>query len=377
MDREFSRRRVCSSLWASRGALWALALLAALVFAPPLHAASAALPRSSSDRPDERSGEQIHVMYVLPSDGADRALDTDGTIAASVKNWQTWLQGQTGGRGLFLDTAQAELDITFARLPQTDAQYAGNGAYIRDAIERDLHAAGFDAPGKIYLVYYDGSSTVACGGGAWPPTLVGNVAAVYTRATYGQGSLCYTPSRSLAGIQHMDYAAVHEVMHTIGIVPACARHQTRSGHVSDSPTDLMYAGDQPWYPSVLDIGRDDYFEAHIPGCLDLADSPYFGATQPTVPAPSGGGDNGGGGAALAKVKLTVRVSGQGRVLSTPAGIACPRTCAASFAKGTTVTLRARPAKHAKVVRWAGVCRGSRGCAVTLNGPRSVNALFGT
>jgi hypothetical protein len=335
-----------------------------LVFAPTLHATSTALARSTSDRPDEHNGPQVHVMYLLPSDGA------------SVKNWQTWLQSQTGGRGLFLDTSQGELDITFARLPQTDGRYSGNGLYIRDAIERDLHAAGFNAPDKIYLIYYDGSSTAACGGGPWPPTLVGNVAGVYTRATYGQGSLCYTPSLSLSGLQYMDFAAVHEVMHTIGIVPTCAPHQTRSGHVSDSPTDLMYAGDQPWYPSVLDVGRDDYFEAPIPGCLDLADSPYFGATQTATPPPSGGGDNAGSGTP-AKIKLTVRVSGRGRVLSKPAGIACPTKCAASFTKGTTLTLRPRPSRHARFVRWTGACKGSKVCTVTLNRSHSVTAFFST
>ena len=276
---------VCSAIAACLFGVVALPVIASLVFAPTLHATSAILPRTTTDRPDERGGAQVHVMYLLPSDGSDRALDTNGTIAASVKNWQTWLQGQTGGRGLFLDTTQGELDVTFVRLPQTDGQYAANGIYIRDAIERDLHAAGFNTPGKIYLIYYDGSSTAACGGGPWPPDLVGNVAGVYMRATYGQGSLCYTPSLSLGQIQYMDYAAVHEVMHTIGIVPTCAPHHTRRGHVSDSPTDLMYAGDQPWYPSVLDIGRNDYFEAHIPGCPDLANSPFFGATEPTAPPP--------------------------------------------------------------------------------------------
>jgi hypothetical protein len=48
-----------------------------------------------------------------------------------------------------------------------------------------------------------------------------------------------------------------------------------SGHVSDSPTDLMYAGDQPWQPSVLDFGKDDYFQHKNAGCLDLAKSAFL------------------------------------------------------------------------------------------------------
>ena len=36
--------------------------------------AQLALQRATSDRPDDTSLPQIHLMYVLPSDGADRAL---------------------------------------------------------------------------------------------------------------------------------------------------------------------------------------------------------------------------------------------------------------------------------------------------------------
>ncbi len=86
------RRRpamVCSAIAACLFGVVALPVIASLVFAPTLHATSAILPRTTTDRPDERGGAQVHVMYLLPSDGSDRALDTNGTIAASVKNWQT------------------------------------------------------------------------------------------------------------------------------------------------------------------------------------------------------------------------------------------------------------------------------------------------
>jgi hypothetical protein len=37
----------------------------------------------------------------------------------------------------------------------------------------------------------------------------------------------------------------------------------------------MYAGVEPWYPSVLDVGHDDYFDAPVPRCLDLATSGWL------------------------------------------------------------------------------------------------------
>src|SRR6187455_3247423 len=198
------------------------------------------------------------------------ALDTSGS-AASMSNFQGWLKGQTGGRGLKVDTAGGQVDITFHRFTETDAQLAANGINLRDAIESRLRAAGFDAYGKLYSVYYDGTGPHDhCGGGAWPPDLPGTVSAIYLRATYGSGFTCYDPYRSRTGLQIMDFAILHETLHTLGFVPTCAPHHTRAGHTSDDPTDIMWAGEGSWNPSVLDYGHDDYFNAPVPGCLDLA-----------------------------------------------------------------------------------------------------------
>jgi hypothetical protein len=335
------------------------ATFATLVTAAASSAAPGALPRSTVDRPDDVAGPQIHALYVLPADGVDRALDTDGTVATSVANWQRWLRGQTATGGLRLDMSRSELDVSFRRLSQTDAQLAARGIFIRDAIEQELRSAGLIRPDKIYAVYYDGSSTAACGGGAWPPTLPGAVGAVYLRATFGSGSPCYEPARSRSGLQIMDFAILHEILHTMGFVPTCAPNHTRAGHVSDSPADLMYAGDEPWRPAVLDVGRDDYYHAHVLGCRELALSLYLENNEP----------------AARTAKLTVAVVGPGRVVSTPKRIACPARCTASFPRGTRVVLRAVPAKRARLAGWAGSCRGAKSCSVALVDDRSVRARF--
>lgn len=330
----------------------------ALVAAAFTFAGGTTTARVTSDQPDDIQGPQIHVIYAIPSDGSDRSLDTNGTIAASVANWEGWLRGQTGGHGLRLDTYHGDTDITFFRSTQTEAQNKARGAFLRDELEAELKAAGLVQPNKLYAVYYDGQSTQACGGGAWPPTLPGIVAAIYLPSTYWNsvGAPCYDPQQSLAGMNLMDYAIVHELMHTMGFVPTCAPHFTAAGHVSDSPTDLMYAGPQDWHPSVFDVGHDDYFGAHISGCSDFLDAKWVEGRP--------------------QWQLSVHTVGKGTVSSRPDGIACGATCAASFDPDTQVTLRAVPLRGAKFAGWRGACEGTTAsCTVAPGTDATVGARF--
>ena len=169
-------------------------------------------------------------------------------------------------------------DISFFTLARTNADIITSGAYVRDAIELELKRGGFDAPDKIYAVYYDGGSTYACGGGAWPPTLVGNVAAMYLLAA-PIGYVVPCTNNSLAtnidSAGYLEHAMIHEIIHTLGFAPRCSPHHTLEGHVSDSFQDLMYSGSESWYPDIVDIGNDDYYGHSNPDCPDLEDSPYL------------------------------------------------------------------------------------------------------
>ena len=151
-------------------------------------------------------------MYVLPSDGVDRGLDTNGTIARTVMAGQKWLTTQSGGQRLRYDTYHGALDVTFFRMSQTDTQVAAAVAYVRDRIETQIRGAGFTNSRKIYAVFYDGSSTYACGGGAWPPELIGTVAALYLRGVVPTYNPCYavpfTPSVDAPG--YWEFSLLHE-----------------------------------------------------------------------------------------------------------------------------------------------------------------------
>jgi hypothetical protein len=259
----------------SLGVVLAVAALSVVWF--PAGARADSLPRSEVDRPDDFKGPQVHVVYAIPSDGQDRALDTNGTIVNSVAGFQAWLSGQTAGRTLRTDTAGGAVDVSFLRLSMTDAQMKAQDPFIVDEIQRRLRDAGFTKKDTINAVYYDGTSTYACGGAAWPPKLPGQVAAVYLRGDPPGAAMCTAdPSAS-----YWRFGMLHEVVHAAGFVAPCAPHHTMAGHVSDDPTDLMYAGAEDWQPGVLDVGRDDYYEHSDAHCADLADSPYLSPRLPS------------------------------------------------------------------------------------------------
>ena len=73
--------------------------------------------------------------------------------------------------------------------------------------------------------------------------------------------------------------------------------------------------------------------------------------------------------------LVVVVLGAGTVTSTPAGIACPGKCTATFATGTSVLLTAAPKSGASFLGWGGSCTGAGACTVKVSALRAVAAQF--
>lgn len=267
--------------------------------------------RALADLDDEVVGSQIKLMYVLPSDGVDEQLDTNGRLCTSVNAWSVWLKAQTAGSMFRLDTHGGALDITFVRLGKTNAQLRGSNdaddvatgyAYLRDRIELELAALGFTKPGRIYAVYYGGSSPYACGGAAHPPALIGKVAAFYLKAQVGSGPVCDSGpwGQDTTKPGYPDYAMLHEIVHTIGIVGDAAPHAHASGHVFDGATparDLMYSpragqSDPGWdvyNPGglLLDVGHDDYYGHGNAAFVDLARSAFLAPLPANAQDPPG------------------------------------------------------------------------------------------
>jgi hypothetical protein len=254
--------------------------------------------RATADRTDLTQDPALHVLYVLPSDGADGQLDTNGVLEDSVAAMNLWLGQQTNGRQLRLDTyldrTTPRLDISFVRLAQTAAQVSDSGDAIT-AVTNELEHLGWtaDASRKRYLVYYEGAAESAgiCGTAYYP--LAGG---------FAQWSIVWLGSAS--GCQARDFGnptvgggmneaiAWHELFHNEGIVPAAAPHHcwaftfhlctAAAGAALDTvdpeAIDLMFPFVTfPLRDKVVDRGRDDYYDHPFPW-RDMADSPFLEGT---------------------------------------------------------------------------------------------------
>jgi hypothetical protein len=67
--------------------------------------------------------------------------------------------------------------------------------------------------------------------------------------------------------------------------------------------------------------------------------------------------------------------GAGRITSSPRGLSCGKVCTHGYGYGTSVTLKARPAKGSRFVRWSGACTGTGKCTLVIAGNAAVGATF--
>jgi hypothetical protein len=74
--------------------------------------------------------------------------------------------------------------------------------------------------------------------------------------------------------QGWDKIFLHELLHTLGAVAACAPNADGGRHVGDAGADLMHPNGGGRRPQ-LDVNRDDYFGHGRPDCPDLQRSALF------------------------------------------------------------------------------------------------------
>jgi hypothetical protein len=350
---------------------------AAVLFAAAPAVARAATPWCGTDAqsvdrtPEAVAGQQIHVIYAIPSDGADRFASLTSAITSDVAAIDAWWRREDPARAPRFDLfafpgcapGVGQLDLSFVRLAQPAATYQPlTGRLAR--LSADLVTAGFGHRFKKYLVFYDGvvESGNVCGQGFLAGEQGG--AAGYT-AVWVQ-SLPGIPGCGTLGLgDYLAATAVHELLHGLGAVPTGAPHGCPGdpGHICGDNRDIMGpSGEFDLLTEYsLDPGRDDYY-GHSSSWLDVQDSAWLQRLDaPDFP-------------------LTVTPVGalSGETISSDLpGIACPPACSGTFESGARVQLTPGvPPRGRRFLGWRGSCTGATVCAVTLDQERRVDAVWG-
>ena len=207
------------------------------------------------------------MVYAVPEDAPDRALDLSGALEDSVAAIQDWIR-QAIGYELNLDTHGGRLDVTFVRLLTGYGGADASWPDLLDGLERALELQD----DKTYLVFAPAGNDLA--GKAQGP-----VGAVFLERYSSQGWGAFLdellPLETPFGLARTEITTLHEILHTFGAVPDCGANWMDGNHVSDSSTDVMWAAGTRAGRVHIDVDRDDYFGHGRDDCLDTADSPYW------------------------------------------------------------------------------------------------------
>jgi hypothetical protein len=235
-----------------------LAAAATLAFATSARAVSVpwcGTGEPTTDLPDSVSAFEWHVVYAVTTGGIDNFAGFAPRIDGDAATVSAWWLGQDSTRRPRFDLIDApgcaseygRLDISLVHVPAGVSSFEG----IVEAVK----AAGFENPDKGYLIYFDGSLHVGTEYGVCGESSLDNAAFAYS-IVYLQTCAQESSDETRAVI------AIHEMTHGMGAVPSEAPHSCDSGHVCDSPNDLMkslFQSGDSLANLQLDVGRDDYY----------------------------------------------------------------------------------------------------------------------
>lgn len=250
--------------------------------------------RATSDRPDEVTGPQVHLVYVLAADSPDQRLDIDGTLHTAISTANDWLFAN-GGKRLRLDTYKGKADVTFVRLARSQAEWwlddAGNrcsNCPEPRAVFDAVAATGVLSPGKVNVIV----SAINPSPNTWvqpvpcaisdPRSLAAFVAVDITPMSARFGS-CGVPVATTVpdSTNSLGLLMIHEIFHVLGGIDPAAPNFDMF-HIGGDTTDLMGGSTGTVR---LDPGRDDYWDGGS-GYLDLSRSTLMVPTSPSpIPPP--------------------------------------------------------------------------------------------
>ncbi|HYH27711.1 MAG TPA: hypothetical protein VEA19_02920 [Actinomycetota bacterium] len=264
------------------------------------------IPRSSTDRPDEKAGRLLHIVYVLPAGAPDDQYDEKGIIDDSMRAMNAWTRQQTGNQKQWRldtftfewddpDTTQIEnirvnaVDVTFIRSNRLDDQLDSVSE-----VEGELVGRGLNKSNKRYLSFVASNAGGVCGDAWWSyvPTqddFDGQYSDVYLYSSSGCRARDWAPNATTPA--YTESIAMQEMIHNDGIVPPGAPHgcgpTSLPAHVCNPAliltpeldpeyTDVMYPFvGLPLSQKVIDDDNLDYYGTPYPGIRDLDQGLYL------------------------------------------------------------------------------------------------------
>ncbi|WP_427912601.1 hypothetical protein ACPWT1_18525 [Ramlibacter sp. MMS24-I3-19] len=208
----------------------------------------------------------------------------------SIASANKWLDSEIG-RKIVFDTWQGALDIQFAQLPETEAQYdehraLGGVNYKRQWIEYDLALMGLVRPGQKYLVFYEGGDDGYCGESALPGDAYDKTALVFLNGVKGTCAIWPRAAAPDAAPSWVDDIPFHELFHLFGAMhtPQILQTQTMDEYTLKT-CDLMYDPQQCGNTGRRYVDRYRMYYYNPAGFSDPARpnlyfSPYFTPVKP-------------------------------------------------------------------------------------------------
>jgi putative cell wall-binding protein len=251
--------------------------------------------RSTGDRPDDLTGEQVRVLYVLPADAPDRRWDLDGRLHSAVSSANDWLYAN-GRHSVRFDTAGGRLDVSFVRLAESEAQLwmRPDGTkcppdelcpHPRELLAI-LERMGALTPGKIHVLMWGGQFMpasirhVGCGGALPGAAFLSPL----IREPFTSWSGCLLDyvvsvpnSRNAIGL-----IVMHEIFHVLGAVDDNAPDADGGHHIGNDPTDLMGGSGGTVR---LDPRRRNYWAHGRSDLNDVTRSPFLVAEPSSMSPP--------------------------------------------------------------------------------------------
>ena len=225
---------------------------------------AATLERSLVDRPDEVTGYQIHLIYVVTKDGNDEKRDLTGQIDSWVNESQAWLQ-KNSGHQLIFDTFNGQVDVTFMQSKYNTAELCSDTCDALEKLTAEIKAQDPNllASKTIYFNLSELPSPTYCG---WANGF-SNLSLGFSK----DAKCNWSGSASYNGLSQPAKTMIHELLHTYGVSHVCSDD---SDLMIGTPECTLNTAKFGQVPVTLDASHKNYLGGDAAG-IDISKLPIW------------------------------------------------------------------------------------------------------